>query len=156
MVKSTSGNKSGYRSFSVVGAKKHGGCDTKFKGGRYISKTPVGAARKAFNALCRVKKIRGVCTLHVMVKDTTRDSKTSGKVYTYKLQRKKLSKPLVMMKGTDNEYKIEYTIVAKSQKGKEMPECKDKKQSRGPMSKRTKRVSGQVLRRSKRLANKKN
>ena len=79
-----------------------------------------------------------------------------GKKYGRPFHMIKLSKPLVMMKGTDNEYKIEYTIVAKSQKGKEMPECKDKKQSKGPMSKRTKRASGQVLRRSKRLANKKN
>ncbi len=43
------------RTFKVVDVRKHGGCDTKFKGGRFVSRT-AGAARKAFNALCRVKK----------------------------------------------------------------------------------------------------
>ena len=56
------------RTFKIVDVRKHKGCDTKFKGGRFVSRTANGAARKAFNALCRVKKIRGVCTLTVVMK----------------------------------------------------------------------------------------
>ena len=67
------------RTFKVVDVRKHGGCDTKFKGGRFVSRTASGAARKAFNALCRVKKIRGKCTLVVVMKETTKGG--AGKQY---------------------------------------------------------------------------
>ena len=43
-----------------------------------ILQTPVSAALKAFNQLCRVKKIRGVCTSTVTVQETTRGS--DGKI----------------------------------------------------------------------------
>ena len=55
MVKSSSG-RDGYRSFTVVDVTKHGGCKTKFRGGRYKNKTPDGAARKAFS-----EKIQETC-----------------------------------------------------------------------------------------------
>ena len=62
MVHSASG-KAGYRSFTVVDAARSDGCKTKFaikgSGGRYISKDPEGAARKAFSRLCHRKRIRG-------------------------------------------------------------------------------------------------
>ena len=47
MVKSSSGVE-GLRSFTIVDVTKHGGCRTKFTGGLYKSRNPVGAARKAF------------------------------------------------------------------------------------------------------------
>ena len=87
MVKSSSG-KAGYRSFTVVDASKFGGCRTKFKAGKYVSKAPVGAARKAFTSFCRLKRIRGVCTLYVTLRETTKGS--AGKMYTYKLNRRRL------------------------------------------------------------------
>ena len=62
MVKSSSG-KTGMRSFVVVGVLKYGTGRTKSHPGRYISRTPVGAAKKAFNKLCRVKKIVGRCNM---------------------------------------------------------------------------------------------
>jgi hypothetical protein len=139
MVKSTSGKKEGLRSFKVVDVRKHSGCETKFRSGRFISRTPVGAARKAFNDLCRVKKIRGVCTLHVVVKDTTKGSK--GKEYCYKLQRRKLKQPLVMMKGTNNQYTIEYSVDAKSVSMEEMEKCKRKGKTSGVMARRSKRLA---------------
>ena len=88
MVKNASG-KDGYRSFTVIDVGKHGGCKTKFRAGRYINKTPVGAAKKAFTEHCRTKKIRGVCTLIITVRETTSGSKKN--VFSYKLSRKKLS-----------------------------------------------------------------
>ena len=100
--------KAGYRSFTVVSAAKRAGCATKGLGGRFINKTPSEAARKAFSDLCRVKRIRGVCTLFVTMKDTTKGGKKYGKLYTYKLQRQKLAKPMIMLEGTDREFVIEY------------------------------------------------
>ena len=105
MVKSSSG-KVGLRSFSVLNVGKHGGCKTKFNAGRYLGRNPVSAAKKAFNNFCRQKKIRGVCTLIVTVKETTQGSK--NKEFSYKLHRKKLAKPMVMLEGTKNEFVIEY------------------------------------------------
>ena len=138
MVKNASG-KQGYRSFTVVGVGKQSGCKTKFHGGKYVSRTASGAARKAFSELCRIKKIRGVCTLTVSVKETTQGS--SKKVYTYKLNRHRLKKPMIMQEGTDNEYVIQYGVKGKSLKGRKVvpsKKCKSKKQTRGRMSKRTK------------------
>jgi hypothetical protein len=100
--------KSGYRSFTLVSAAKRAGCTTKGLGGRFINKTPSEAARKAFSDLCRIKRIRGVCTLFVTIKDTTKGGKKYGKLYTYKLQRQKLAKPMIMLEGTDREFVIEY------------------------------------------------
>ena len=139
MVKSTSGKKQGLRSFKVIDVRKHSGCETKFRSGRFISRTPVGAARKAFNDLCRVKKIRGYCTLHVVVKETTKGSK--GKECAYKLHRRKLKEPLVMMKGTDREYAIEYTVDAKSMSVEDMEKCKKKGKTSGVMARRSKRLA---------------
>ena len=136
MVKSSSG-KDGYRSFEVIRVNKHGGCKTKFHGGRYINKTPVGAAKKAFNEFCRVKRIRGVCTLVVSVRETTQGSK--NKVFTYKLNRTKYNKPRVMMEGTPNEYLIEYEVNAKAVS--KATDCKKPGQTRGRMKKRTARKS---------------
>ena len=129
------------RTFKIVDVRKHGGCDTKFKGGRFVSRTANGAARKAFNALCRVKKIRGVCTLTVVMKETTKGSK--GKEYAYKLQRRKYDKPLVMMRGTPGQYKIEYYISAASVDPKSLEKCAEEKKGKS---------SGVMARRSKRLA----
>lgn len=101
--------KEGYRSFTLVGASKTAAqCKTKGRGGRFINRTPAEAARKAFSELCRTKNIRGVCTLFLTMRDTTQGGKNKGKMYTYKVQRMKLKKPMIMLEGTDNEYVIEY------------------------------------------------
>ena len=125
----------GYRSFTVVDASKHGGCTTKSKGGRYISMTPFGAAKKAFNELCRVKKIRGVCTLVITVRETTAGS--NGKVFSYKMHRRKLKEPLIRLEGTKNEFVIEYIV--SGNKVKKHGSCKknDKGQSVGKMARKT-------------------
>ena len=113
MVKSSSG-KDGYRSFTVINVGKHGGCKTKFHGGRYKGKTPAGAARKAFTEFCRIKRIRGVCTLVIVIQETTSGSKKH--VSAYKLQRHKLKNPLIRLEGTNKEFVIEYQSSIKSLK----------------------------------------
>ena len=116
------------RSWKVVAATRQGSCETKFKPGRYMSHTPSGATKKAFNNLCRVKNIRGVCTLWVTIKETTRGSK--GKEFTYKCSREKLDVPVVV-----GERKYEYkTICRKSPKQKE---CHGKQKSSGVMKQHT-------------------
>ena len=132
MVKSASG-KSGYRSFTVVGASKHGGCKTKFHGGLYRSKNAESAAKKAFKQLCRVKRIKGRCALVLTLRETTQGS--SKKEYTYKLVREKLAKPVIRLEGTPNEFVIEYRSVAKAMN--KPSDCKKPGQTRGRMKKRT-------------------
>ena len=82
MVKSSSG-KRGLRSFAILGATRQGACKTKSRRGRYIARNPANAAKKAFNQLCRVKRIRGMCTLFLTIQETTQGS--AHKKYTYKL-----------------------------------------------------------------------
>ena len=164
--------KEGYRSFTLLGASKTSGCNTKGYGGRFINKSPSGAAQKAFTELCRTKRIKGVCTLYVTIKDTTKDRRTRGKLYVYKLQRKKLSKPMIMLEGTDNEYVIEYksTIkpvkvhVSKDCKTMENPEYKTRGRRLKRTAKKTKLSPNNVrkmsnnkknVRKSNRLASKK-
>jgi hypothetical protein len=105
-------NKEPKRSFTTVSISKHGNCPTKFNEGRFLSRNPAGAAKKAFNEHCRVKNIRGICALHVTLKETTQGSQ--NKLFTYKLQRRKLEKPIVRLEGTDKQFLIEYTIKVKS------------------------------------------
>lgn len=134
MVKKVDG-RTGYRSFTVVKVGKHGSCKTKGKGGRLINKTPSGAAKKAFNEYCRTKRIKGVCALIITLKETTQGS--SGKVFTYKLNRIKLQKPIIRLEGTNNEFVIEYESKIKSITTPEP--CRNPGQSKGIRLKRTSR-----------------
>lgn len=154
MVKSGTG-KSGYRSFTVIDLKKSQGCKTKYHGGRYISKTPAGAAKKAFSEHCRIKRIRGICTLNVVVKETTQGS--TNKVFAYKLHRRKLANPIIRFEGQPNEYVIEYQPHAKAIKN--IPSaCKDNSQSRGRMKKHTAKkyqMTGNNVRKGRRMGTRK-
>ena len=102
------------RTFKVIDVRKHGGCKTKFKEGRYTSSTPMGAAKKTFTRLCKLKKIRGRCTLIVTVQETTLGS--NKKQFSYKLSRKLLKKPIIRLAGTDKEFKIKYKVQANAVK----------------------------------------
>ncbi len=97
------------RSFTVVDAARADGCKTKFaikgSGGRYISKDPEGAARKAFSRLCLRKRIRGQCAMIITVQELTQGS--NGKTWTYKLNREKHPAPIEL-----NVRVIEYRPVA--------------------------------------------
>jgi hypothetical protein len=56
-------------------------------GGRYMSHTPSGAARKAGTQVCRASNIKGQCSLVVTVRETT--SGSSKKEFKYKVTRVK-------------------------------------------------------------------
>ena len=122
------------RSFTVESAHKAGGCPTKSHGGRYISHSPLGAAKKAFNELCRVKKIRGRCTLVIIMRETT--SGSAKKTFKYKLERKKLKNPITL-EGKSGTYKIEYKVHGKKFRG--TLKGKNCKQSVGRMKRKTSR-----------------
>jgi hypothetical protein len=134
----TKGNRQ-LRSFAVVGVQKTDGCATKYSDdSRLVSANPRSAAQKAFSRLCHLKKISGVCTLIVTVEDTTRGYSKQGKKYTYKVNRKKLDKPIVLQKGTNAEYKIKYAVSAKKSARRIKPKGSCEKSS-GPMKKTTPR-----------------
>lgn len=128
MVKSSSG-KAGLRSFKVIMVGKHGGCKTKFREGKYVSRTPVQSARKAFSSLCRRKRVRGVCTLFVTVQETTQGS--NKKLFSYKLNRYRLKVPVIRFEGTDKEYVNEFSVSSKSVNVPEV--CRRPGQTRGRM-----------------------
>ena len=55
-------------------------------GGRFIAHTPARAASKAGSHICRKTKIRGQCTFHLCIQETTRGS--AHKTFHYKIKRK--------------------------------------------------------------------
>lgn len=93
----------GNRSFSVVDIRKDGKKGKKVtlasdNGGRYISKSPVGAAKKAFGVQARSMKSKPrKLTMIVTIQETTTGS--SGKLFSYKVVRSKLKVPRVITKG---------------------------------------------------------
>ena len=125
------------RSFCISAVQNVSGCVTKFAKGRYLSSNPGSAAKKAFTRLCNLKNIKGKCTFVVTVKETTKGS--NGKEFTYKIERTKLKKPLVMMEGTDKEFKIEFETKAK--KHAKIENCKEgRARTPGPMKKKSRRA----------------
>lgn len=72
------------RSFTIEAVYK-GGSKIRFDGGRYISSTPAGAAKKAFSKACQHIGLKGQCALEVHVRETTRGS--HQKQFSYKLRR---------------------------------------------------------------------
>ena len=136
MVKSSSG-KVGYRSFTTVSVLKQNTCHTKFSKGRFVSRNALGAAKKAFAGFCKRKSIKGVCTLTVSVQETTQKGK--GKIYTYKLRRRKISEPRVFFKGEPNEYKIAYEVTGKAVKN-QPGKCKLSKKGKKSDGKKTRSV----------------
>jgi len=124
------------RSFSVVKVTKKDGCPTKFHAGRYESRTAHSAASKAFSQLCRVKKIRGQCTLIITVQETTQGS--SKKEFTYKFKREKLAKPITLKTKKGKTYKILHKN--KGHKFTKTLKGKNCKKSSGRLAKRTSKV----------------
>ncbi len=101
------------RSFTIVSVsdkagKKKGKANL---GGRFISTTPAGAARKAGTHICRNSNVRGRCTLHITVKETTRGS--TNKEFSYVYQR--IKDPVEIMRG-DVEVTYNYRAVVKADK----------------------------------------
>ena len=85
------------RSFTIVSVSDKNG-KKKGKdnlGGRFISTTPAGAAKKAGTHICRNTKIKGRCTLNITVKEITRGS--ANKEFSYKYQR--IHDPVNVVRG---------------------------------------------------------
>ena len=150
--RSKSSMKEGERSFTIEMAAHVDGCPTKFSrkdfSGRYISRTPSGAASKALTQLCNVKKIRGQCTLFLKMRETTQGSKK--KDFLYNVKREKLSEPIEITKGVSVEYKNRVKSVDS------VPNCKKSHKSSGRMRKsRTRKTSPKTSsKKSKSLINK--
>ena len=136
--------KSNERSFTIDMAAHVDGCPTKFSrkdfSGRYISRTPSGAASKALTQLCNVKKVRGQCTLFIKMRETTQGSKK--KEFLYNVKREKLANPIELSGRT-----LEYKNVVKSRDS--MPHCKKSHKSSGRMRKQHTRSRSSVSRSSK-------
>lgn len=74
------------RSFTVENVNNvHGKKLSRFHGGRYLSSTPIGAAKKVVSNICRTIDVHGQCTFIVTINETTRGS--LNKSYCYKIKR---------------------------------------------------------------------
>jgi hypothetical protein len=128
--KSRSMKTTGKRSFTINNAYHVDGCPTKFThndfSGRYLKHHPEQAAKNALSHLCKVKRIRGQCTLYIEIRETTQGS--SGKVFAYHAKRIHLKKPIVLKDRT-----IYYKPVVKSVEHVPTEHCKKSHKSRGRM-----------------------
>lgn len=72
------------------------------KEGRYLGKSPLQAAKKAFTQICRTKALKPThkCEVVFSIRETTRDGKTQGKVFVYKGIREKEVPPKEIIKET--------------------------------------------------------
>lgn len=124
------------RSFTLVDVRNVDGCATKFKvrgsTGRFLSRTPVSAALKAFNGLCAKKNIKGQCAFLITVRETTEGS--AKKEFTYHCTQKKVAEPNEFQK----KHNITHMAHAKSRKNMKTSCASGKTKSSGPM-RRTRR-----------------
>jgi hypothetical protein len=87
-----------------------------FKGGRYVGKTPVQAAKKAAKSLFKrldtqaaFAKYKDVSKIKLMIRETTRGH--INDVYYYEATRDKLSTPVVIQRnGVTVEIKYDYKL----------------------------------------------
>jgi hypothetical protein len=98
------------RSFTIVRLAKRSEQNKSKSKGRYIARDAMGAAKKAFNRECRNSKIRGQCTLIIILKETTKGSK--NKTYVYKMKRVKLNKSIKIDRN-DKSITIQYKTNAR-------------------------------------------
>lgn len=114
------------RSFSVVRLANRNEKDKSKTEGRYIARDVIGAAKKAFNRECRQSKIRGQCTLIIILKETTKGSK--HRRYVYKMKRVKLNKSI---KIDRNNKSITINYKTNAQRIKELSPKEFKKRVKG-------------------------
>ncbi len=102
------------RSFTVVSVTLKGKSKgSSHLGGRFLSSSASGAARKAATQVCRNSRVKGQCEVKVTLKETTRGS--SGKEYKYSVKRVKLRTPQVVVRD-DVEVVYKYTTRVKALK----------------------------------------
>lgn len=96
------------RSFTVIAMVKSGK-KLGVSGGRYISKNPYSAAKKAFSQYYREHPVSGRFSLEVHLKETTQNS--SHKIFKYRIT--KVNEPKVVIRdGQTIQYK--YTVKIRS------------------------------------------
>ena len=103
------------RSFTVLKVTREGQ-EQSFKGGKFHSGTPAGAARKAANQACKTLFTDlDVCEIEIGIKEVTKNG--TSKAYSYKATRK-LAEKAVEFSGADSKIKIpfKYTMELKSLK----------------------------------------
>ncbi len=89
------------RSFAIERIENVYGKRVKAEGGRYLSSTPAGAAKKVVSRICRSINVRGQCTFIVTVRESTQGS--AHKSYSYKVKR--ILDPVVIERdGVEIEY----------------------------------------------------
>ena len=94
------------RSFKIISVTRSGK-HLDISGGRYVSSTPMGAARKMFSHATRLLKNCGKCTLVITLMETTANSK--NKTYVYKIS--KVNNPVEIQKdGQKIVYKFKTTV----------------------------------------------
>jgi hypothetical protein len=123
------------KTFTIVQAYHSDGCPTKFEGksgsGRFVSETPSASAKKAMSSLCQRKKIRGRCSLYVVIRETTRGSK--HKEHAYLARRH--------VKETPSPFGHKYDIHTKKLTMEELSKkCKKSYKTSGRMKARTSKM----------------
>lgn len=78
------------------------------KPGRYVSKTPMRAAKKALSKICAKHNIKGACTLVITLKEITRGS--DHKQYVYKVKR--VVKPITIERKDKSTTTFRYALTA--------------------------------------------
>lgn len=96
------------RSFKIDAIKNTSGNKVNFTGGRYISNTPSGAAKKAFSSYNKLKK--SVKSLKITMKETTQGS--AHKTFNYKVSKIKSDMERELPNG--DVIKYAYEIKTKS------------------------------------------
>ena len=74
------------RSFTIEAVKRTSGGSVRYTGGRFISETPNGAAKKAFTKAYHHLKATGALSLKIKMRETTQGS--LKKEYEYRVTRK--------------------------------------------------------------------
>ena len=74
------------RSFTIESVQKLSGASVPYNGGRYISETPSGAARKAFTKAYHHLNSTGPLSLKIVIRETTEGS--AKKEFKYRVTRK--------------------------------------------------------------------
>ena len=73
------------RTFTIEAIFNQSGNKIRFEGGRYVSTSPSGAARKAFSQAYRYLGAKGKTSLEVHIRESTQGS--SHKIYQYIVKR---------------------------------------------------------------------
>ena len=108
------GKEGGCRSFTIVKVTDNKG-KPKGKdnlGGRFISRNPGNAAKKAGSQICRNTKVHGQCSLIITIKETTQNS--NKKEFSYKFRR--INEPVTVTYKNGSELTFNYKTICTSHK----------------------------------------